>query len=120
MARFAHVVCAEAAKESNGTAVLAFPVNLDAAVFLARCLASTNLFEKAILAEKIFFFGLALLSVGHFLFAVNETAKVGLLASVTLIKGSAVVCIFLRLSEVNVTFIIKSFIVKDSLAFSIL
>ena len=120
MARIAHVVCAEAAEESNGTTVLAFPVDLDAAVCLTRCLTSTDLLEKAILAEKIFFLGLALLSVGHLLFTVDETSEVRLLATVALIEGSAVVCKLLGLAVINVTLSDKSFIVEDSLAFSVL
>lgn len=120
MARFAHVVCTEAAEESNGTTVLAFPVDLNAAVFLTRCLTSTDLLEEAILAHEIFFLGLALLSVSHFLFAVNKTTEVRLLTAVALIEGSAMVGKLLRLAKVNVTFSCKSLIVEDSLTFSVL
>ena len=120
MAWFAHVVCAEAAEESNGTTVLTLPVDLDAAVFFTRCLTSTDLLEETILAQKIFFIGLALLSVGHLLLAVNETTEVGLLATVALIKGGAMVCKFLGLAVVNVTLSGKSLIVEDSLTFGVL
>ena len=45
MAWVAHVVRSEAAEERNGTAVHALPVDLDAAMFLARRLTGTHLLE---------------------------------------------------------------------------
>jgi hypothetical protein len=120
VARVAHVVGAEAAEKSNGTAVHALPVDLNAAVRLTRSLTSTNLLKEAILAEEIFLLGLTLLCVGHLLLTVNETTEVGLLASVALVKGGAVVSELLRLSVVDITLSRESLVIEDSLVFRVL
>lgn len=51
VARVAHVVGTEATEEGHGATVLALPVNLVGTVFRASCRSSSNLFEKAVLAE---------------------------------------------------------------------
>ena len=120
MARVAHVVRSEAAEERNGTAVHALPVDLDAAMRLAGGLSGTDLLEEAILAEEVFFLGLALLSVGHLLLAVDETTEVGLLATVALVEGCAVVGELLGVVVVSITHSGETFIMEDPLIFSVL
>ena len=120
MARVAHVVRSEAAEERNGTAVHALPVDLDATMRLAGGLSGTDLLEEAILAEEVFFLGLALLSVGHLLLAVDETTEVGLLATVALIEGCAVVGELLGIVVVGITDSGETLIMENPLIFSVL
>ena len=68
---FTEIVGAPAAVKSDGAAVHALPVDLIIAVFAAFCRSRTDLFQEAILAEKIFLFSLTLLGRGHLLLAVD-------------------------------------------------
>ena len=56
-----------------------------------------------------------LLSVSHFLFAVNEATEVRLLASITEVERAPMIGIFLRLAEVGVTWSSESLVLEDSL-----
>lgn len=67
----AKVVSAEAAEESSGAAEHAFPVNLFCSVLFTACSTGTKFLQEAVLAPEVFRLGLLLLSVSHFLFAVN-------------------------------------------------
>ena len=72
------------------------------------------------MAEQIFLLCLSLLSVGHLLLTVNETAKVRLFAAITLIERGAMVGELLGFAVVGITLSAKSLIVEYSLAFSML
>ena len=119
VAWLAHIVSTEAAEESGGAAVHAFPVDLSFAVLFAVGGTGTDFLEEAVLAKKVFLLGIACV-VGCFLLAVNETTEVGLLATSALVEGAAVVGVFLRLVVVDVIWVLKSLIGKDSLALCIL
>ena len=93
----------------------ALPVDLIIAVFLAICLPCANIFEQAALAKQVLWLGLILLSVVHFLLAIDKSTEVGLLALVTLVEGASMIGKLLRLLEVNVVFVGKTFIFEDTL-----
>ena len=118
MAIITEVVCSEAAEEGNGAAEHALPVDLSIAMLVAHGCSSTHLFQEAILAEEVFLCGLAIVSVGHLLFAVNKTTEVGLFALEALVDGAAMVGELLWPSIVVVTNCGKSFITKDALCLS--
>ena len=102
VAVIAHVMSTEAVEQSRAAAVHALPVDLCFAVDFADCLTGADLFQDAILAEKILWLRLVSLSVVHLLLAVDEAAEVGLFAVVALVEGAAVVGKFLRLLVVYV------------------
>ena len=55
MARIAHVVCSEAAEESDGTTVHAFPVDLDVTVDVTIGSPGTDVLQEAILTHEVLF-----------------------------------------------------------------
>ena len=115
----AHIVSAEAAKHCHTAAVHALPVDLCFAVFVTNLLARTNFLQDALLAAEILHFGLLLLSIVHLLFAVYEATKVRLLAVEALVEGAPMVGVLLGLAVVNVVFVGKSLIGKDTLVLSV-
>ena len=119
MAWVAHVVGTEAAVEGSGAAILAFPVNLRGTVLLAARSASTDVFEQAALAEKVFLLGLASFLVSHLTLTVDESTEVRLLAVIAQVEGASVVGKLLWLSIVCIIFVLESLICKDTLFLSI-
>ena len=75
MARLAHVVSTEAAEESSGAAVHAFPVDLYLSMLFAGSLSGADFLEEAVLAHEIFGLSFAL-SVVSFLFTVDQSTEV--------------------------------------------
>jgi hypothetical protein len=90
MARIAHVVRPEATEERYGAAIHALPVDLDVTVGGASGRSSTNVLQEAVLTQKVLLLLSFLGFLGHFLLAIDEAAKVGLLALVALIESAAV------------------------------
>lgn len=119
MAWIAHVVRTEAAVQSSGATVLALPVDLLGAVFLTRGLTSTDLLQNAVLAQQVLFLGVALLSVGHLLLAVDQASEVRLLTAMALVEGATMVGVLLRLAKVCVALGRKTLILEDALFLSI-
>ena len=120
VAALAHVMRAEAAKESDAAAELAFPVDLRGAMLFALSLTGANRLKKAFLAEKILLLGLLLLGVSHLLLTVDEATEVWLLAVVALVERTPVVRVFLRLPEVGIRFVAKTFVLKKALLLGVL
>ena len=76
MARLAHVVGTEAAEESSGAAIHAFPVDLYLSMLFAGSLSGADFLEKAVLAHEVLRLRFAL-SVVCFLLAVDQSTEVG-------------------------------------------
>ena len=104
VAGFTEVCRAKAAVNGDTATELALPVDLRAAMLLARSGASTDLAQNATLAEKILLFRVLLptFSVCHLLLAVDQASEVRLLALMALVEGASVVREFLRFAEVGI------------------
>ena len=86
-------------------------------MFFASCLTGSHFLEDTVLAEKIFFLGLKLLSI--LLLTVNEATEEGLLASVALVERAAAVGKFLRFTVVDVIRIDESLVIENTLSLSV-
>ena len=120
MARLAHIVGAKALVESGGAAIHTFPVDLSDTMNFAGCLTSTDLLEKAFLAQEILFLSLFRLGISHLLLAIDEATEVRHFAAVALVYGATLVGESLSLSIVVSVIFDDTGVLKDALLLSIL
>lgn len=119
--RLAEEVGTEAREYSDRATILALPVDLNLAMLGTFCLTSTDGFQGAVGAAKVFLFARVSVSLlGSFLFAINQATEVRLLALEALVERATMHGIVQVFLEVEISGVFDSAISEDTLQFAVL